>query len=385
MKPIHVLVLITVLDRAGAETVAMNYMRNVDRNIIKYDFLINRPERAPYEDEIEAMGGKVYHMGGLFPGKIRAYKKEFQAFLKEHPEYKIIHSHLEERSYYALKIAKEMGIPIRICHGHSHPTSFNVKLPARYLYKYAMRKYYTHGMACSKDVAKWLFGKVAAKDTKIIRNAIDTSVFKGDAEIAKEVREELGLEGKLVIGHVGRFTKVKNQKYLVDIFAEIHRRIPESVLLLVGGGDNPTENKYKEKVKERIAEMRLQSAVKFLGVRDDIHRVLQAMDVLVMPSTNEGFPVTLVEAQSVGVKCVVSDVIDQNINLTGGVQFLPLELRSSVWATRIIQYIKKPMKDKSYKVRDKGYDIRHNARKLQEFYVSEVKKQMNLEARKSRM
>lgn len=385
MKPIHVLVLITVLDRAGAETVAMNYMRNVDRDIIKYDFLINRPEKSPYEDEIEAMGGKVYHMSRIYPGKIGTYKKEFQEFLEEHPYYQIIHSHLEERSYYALKIAKRMGVPIRICHGHSHPTKVNLKLPARYFYKYVMRKYYTHSMACSNEVAEWLFGSAAARKTIILKNAVDTAVFRQDAEVAKEIRKELDIEDKLVIGHIGRFTKVKNQKFLVDIFAEIHRRIPNSVLLLVGGGDNAAENKYKEKVKARITEMRLDSAVKFLGVRDDVHRIMQGMDVLVMPSVSEGFPVTLIEAQSVGLKCVVSDVINQKINMTGGVQFLPLELRASVWATRTLQYIKKPIKDASYKVKDAGYDIQHNAKWLQNFYISEMKKYNMIREKKPKM
>lgn len=383
MKPIRVLVLITVLDRAGAETVAMNYMRNIDRDKIKYDFLVNRPERSPYEDEVEALGGKVYHMGGLYPGNIHKYKREFREFLKGHPYYQVIHSHLEERSYFALKIAEEMGVPIRICHGHSHPNRLNVKLPARYCLKYLVRRHCTHTMACSKEVAEWLFGKSGATRAKIMKNAIDTSMFKADPEIAKAARQEFGFEDKLVVGHVGRFTPVKNQRFLIDIFAEIHRRIPNSVLLLVGGGDNAAENKYREKVKERVKEMRIQDAVVYAGLRDDVHRVMQAMDVLVMPSTSEGFPVTLVEAQSLGIKCVVSDVISQKVNLTGIIQYLPLELRSSVWATRILKYMNKPIKDTSYKVVDKGYDIHNNAKWLEGYYISELKKHRINEAAKA--
>ena len=110
---------------------------------------------------------------------------------------------------------------------------------------------------------------------------------------------------------------------------------------------------------------------------------MQTMDVLVMPSISEGFPVTLVEAQSVGLKCVVSDVITQNVNLTGNVQFLPLELRASVWATKILKYVNKPIKDTSYKVVDAGYDIHSNVNGLQRFYISEYKKQMIVEASKN--
>lgn len=382
MKPIHVLVLITVMDRAGAETMAMNYMRNIDRNIIKYDFLINRPEKSDFEDEIESLGGKVYHMTSLYPQNLRRYQKEFREFLREHPYYQIIHSHLEERSYYALKIATEVGIPVRICHGHSHPTRFNWKLPARYYLKFMMRKYYTHAMACSKDVAKWLYGEAKAKNAIIMKNAVDTSVFKKNVEKAKEVREEFGIEDKVVIGHVGRFAKEKNQKFLVDIFSEIHRRNPNSVLMLVGGGDNKAENHYKEKIKDRVREMRLESSVIFTGVRADIERVMQAFDVFVMPSISEGFPVTLVEAQSIGIRCVVSDEVSQKCNLTGNVEFLPLELRASVWAGRIMKFLAKPLPETAYKVVDKGYDVKSSVKKLQSFYISEVKKSKLAEASK---
>lgn len=383
MKPIHVLVLITVMDRAGAETMAMNYMRNIDRNIIKYDFLINRPEKSDYEDEIEKLGGTVYHMSSLYPNNIFRYQKEFREFLTEHPYYQVIHSHLEERSYFAFKIAAQMGIPVRICHGHSHPTRFNIKLPARYFLKFIMRKYYTHAMACSRDVARWLFGEEGAKKAMIMKNAVDTSLFRRDVDAEKEIREEFGIEDKLVIGHVGRFVKEKNQKFLVDIFSEIHRRNPDSVLLLVGGGENRAESRYKEKIKERVQEMRLESSVIFAGVRNDIERIMQTFDVLVMPSISEGFPVTLVEAQSIGIRCVVSDEISPSCNLSGNVEFFPLELRASVWAGRILKLLSQPVTESSYKVVDKGYDVRSSVRKLQKFYITEVKKCKLLESAKS--
>lgn len=107
MEPIHVLVLDTVMDRGGAEAMIMNYMRNIDRDIIKFDFLTNRDYRAAYEDEIEQLGGKIYHMCPMYPKYFRQYKKEVYNFLKEHPEYKIVHSNLEERSYFPLKEAKK--------------------------------------------------------------------------------------------------------------------------------------------------------------------------------------------------------------------------------------------------------------------------------------
>ena len=82
MKKINVLVLITVMDRAGAETMMMNYLRNINREKIHMDFLINREQKADYEDETEKLGGRIYHMCPIYPGKFHRYKKEFRNFLE---------------------------------------------------------------------------------------------------------------------------------------------------------------------------------------------------------------------------------------------------------------------------------------------------------------
>lgn len=373
MKPIRVLVLIDQMDRTSAATMVMNYMRHIDRDKIKYDFLVNREARSDYEDEIKALGGNVYHMSPLYLNKLGQYKKQFRYFLAEHGEYDIIHSHLEERSYYALKIAKEMGIEIRICHGHSRPTYMNWKRPIRCILKYKVRSYCTYGMACSLEVAKWLFGLDKSQRAYILKNAIDTDKFRKDGIIARQVREELGLGDNYVIGHVGRFTRHKNHKKLLDIFAELHRRIPNSKLVIVGGGNSAKEIDYKEKIARRAREMQLMDAVIFTGVRDDVERVMQAFDVFVLPSLHEGFPVTLIEAQAAGIKCVVSDEVDLQCNLTGDMEFLPLALRSSMWANTIIRMLNRSFEDKSASVREKGYDIVECAKMLENLYIEMMK------------
>ena len=144
MEPIHVLVLDTVMDRGGAEAMIMNYMRNIDRDVIKFDFLTNRDYRAAYEDEIEALGGKVYHMCPMYPKYFGQYKREVREFLKAHPEYKIIHSNLEERSYFALKEAKKLGVSVRISHSHNRPLGFDLKLLVRYYFRFMLKFYNTH-------------------------------------------------------------------------------------------------------------------------------------------------------------------------------------------------------------------------------------------------
>ncbi|MBR3645131.1 MAG: glycosyltransferase [Lachnospiraceae bacterium] len=369
MKPIRVLVLIERMDRASVATMAMNYMRYTDRDKIKYDFLVNREAHSDYEEEIKELGGQVYHMSPIYVNKLRQYKKQFRYFLAEHGEYDIIHSHLEEKSYWALKIAKEMGVKIRICHGHNRPTYMNLMRPVRAYLKHRVRPYCTHGLACSEEVAKWLFGRRLGRQAFVLKYAIDTEKFRQDVIAGMQVREELNLGKGLVIGHIGRFAKYKNHKKLLDVFAEVRRRIPDAKLVIVGGGNSPHEVSYKEKIARRAREMQLSESIVFTGIRDDVERIIQCFDVFVMPSFHEGFPLALIEAQAAGIKCVVSDEIDLECNITGDVEFLPLALRSSMWSNTIIRIYNKQMEDKSGLVKEKGYDIRDSAGTLEQLYI----------------
>lgn len=341
-EKIYVLVLITVMDRAGAETMMMNYLRNIDRNKIQMDFLINRAEQSDYEKEIGSLGSKVYHMSPLYPGKFHRYKKEFRNFLRKHPEYQIIHSHLEERSYYALKIAKEEGVPVRIAHAHSVPKGHDMKMIMRRYFRKKLRKYYTHALACGEKPARWLFGNT--EHVTIMKNAIDTDVFHYDENVRAKIRKSLKIKEKeLVIGHIGRFVEEKNQMFLVDIFNEVHNQCPNSRLLFIGGGKPKAEVKYKEKVRKKVRELGLGSKVQFLGIRKDISELLQGIDVLVMPSVSEGFPVVLVEAQSVGTPCLVSDVISNEVNVTGELQYQDIEQDAVEWANKILSMVQDNM------------------------------------------
>ena len=368
-EKIHVLVLITVMDRAGAETMMMNYLRNIDRDKIQMDFLINRVGNADYQKEIESLGSKVYHMCPMYPGKFHQYKKEFRRFLREHPWYTIIHSHLEERSYFALKIAKEEGVPVRIAHAHSVPQGKNLKMLMRLYFRKRLGKYYTHAFSCGEKPAEWLFG--TTEGVTIMKNAIDTEAFQYHEMIRKEIRQSLKIkENQLVIGHIGRFIQEKNQLFLVEIFHEVNKQCPDSKLLLIGGGKPKAEIKYKEKVKKKVEETGLGSKVQFLGVREDIEKLMQGIDVLVMPSFSEGFPVTLVEAQSAGVPCVVSDAVSNQVNVTGEIQYKSLAEDSIEWANKILSMAGADTvrEDMGEKVARSGLDIKENAKWLEAFY-----------------
>lgn len=367
---IKVLVLIPQMNRTGKATIAMNYLRFSDSDRVTFDFLVNHMGQGDYEREIEELGGRVYHMGPIKKFRMGAYKKELRAFLKKHPDYDVIHSHLEDKSLFALKIAAEMKIPVRICHAHSHPTYINQRSFERYCLKHLVRKYTTHRIACSRDVAKWMFGSKGAMDCLILKNAIDTEKFKYDETVRMLARKELKIKDELVIGHIGSFKRIKNHRKLLHIFAEVKRRNSNSKLVIIGGGDSKKEVAYRERFMQRVRTMQLQDSVIFTGVRSDVERIMQAFDVFLLPSYSEGFPVTLVEAQSMGIRCVVSDEISPVCDIVGNTEFLPLVLRASMWANRILKISKEDKKDYGCKVKNAGYDIRDNVGVLMDYYES---------------
>lgn len=371
--PLRVLVLDTVMDRGGAETMMMNYLRHFDRSKVTYDFLVNRDYRAAYEDEIEALGGRIYRMCPMYPQYFARYKREFRAFLKQHPEYRIIHSNLEERSYFPLRVAAEQGVPVRIAHAHNRPVGFNLKSIFREYFRMRLPKYVTHMFACGTEAGDWLFGENNRGRVIQQRNAIDTSAYRYDSAIARQVREEFGVTdpNTFVLGHVGRFFPQKNHVFLIDIFAQVHKQHPNSVLWLVGGGE--LNDELKNQIKAKVKELGLTDAVTFLGVRSDVNRLVQGMDSFVLPSLYEGLPVTMIEAQSSGLPCTISDRVPKQCDVTGNVQIIGLDDSPSQWAKKIWdQY---SAHDKSERangadiVTDAGFDIKANAEWLQKFYV----------------
>ena len=372
-KRINVLVLITAMDRAGAETMMMNYLRHIDRDKIHMDFVVNREYESDYEKEIKELGSKVYHLSPIYPNTVRKYKKEFKKFLKEHPNYDVIHSNLEERSAYPLAIAKKAGIDLRIVHAHSNLKHVDIKYLFRLYLRKKLRGKYTHSFACSTGTAKWLFGD--DKRTIIVRNAIDTDQFKYDENLRRKAREELGIDDEtILIGHVGRFSYEKNHKYLLRTFAEVNKMKPKSKLVLIGGGKNKSELNLKKEIIKTIDDLNLKDKVIMLGVRDDMPYIMQAIDIFALPSLSEGFPLTLMEAQALGLKCIVSDQVPKECNVTGEVKYLSVNTppEEAAWELLLLKDKKVDPVEMNRKVKAAGYDIKTNAMWLERVYSKAI-------------
>ncbi len=360
---LRVLQCVNNMHRAGLETMLMNYYRNIDRTKVQFDFLTHRKEHSDYDDEIEALGGRIYRAPRLYPQNYPAYFRYMKAFFREHPEYKIVHSHIDAMSYLPLLAAKKANIPVRIAHSHSSGIDRDFKYPLKQYYRHRLGNVATHCFACGEVAGEFLF---RGREYTVVPNAVDPLLFQYNATVRQQKREELALGERLVIGHVGRLTYPKNHGFLLQVFAKLLEKRPDSILLLVGSGEKEQE------LKNKAADLGIASAVRFLGNRSDVNELYQAMDVFVMPSHFEGIPLVGIEAQFADLPCLFSDGVPKEVCFGEHCQFRSLSTPISQWVEDILS-----LADKAERENDiicSPYDIKTAAIELQARY-GEIEKE----------
>jgi glycosyltransferase involved in cell wall biosynthesis len=279
-------------------------------------------------------------------------------FFREHPEYRIIHSHIDTMSFLPLLAGKMAGVPVRIAHSHGTSLDRDAKYPLKQLFRLGLGSVATHYFSCGQAAGEFLFGE---KDFRVIANAIDAQRFFYDPMVRQNKRAELSLDGKLVVGHVGRFCYPKNHGFLIDIFARVAEKESSAMLLLVGTGEKEAE------IRQKTQELGLQDRVMFLGSRGDVNELYQVMDVFLMPSLFEGVPMVGVESQFAGVPCLFSNKVPQEVMFTERCEFVPLESTAEQWADRVLYWA---LQQRSgVQLTDSPYDIRYAGRILEQYYL----------------
>lgn len=341
----------------------MNLYHGIDRTRMQFDFIANARETAySYVSEISRLGGNVYFVPELRLRNLRKYIAAWKKLLQDHPEWKIIHGHHTSTAFIYLKLAKNSK-RVTIAHSNIAGGDFSVKSAVKRLLRYPLRYLADYLFACSDGAAKWMFGS-KAKRALILKNSIDTAQYTFNAQAREEKRKELQLGGRFVIGHVGRFRRMKNHTFLLKVFKEVHETDENAVLLLVGDG------RLRRKLEKRVKRLGLTDNVVFAGIRKDVPQLLQAMDVFVFPSLYEGIPMALVEAQASGLPCVVSQNIHPQIKITDGLLFMSLRKPPKEWAKAVLALKSRKRSDTSGEVKRAGYDMRENAKVLESFYQS---------------
>lgn len=366
---LRILHVIGIMSRGGAETLLMNLYRNINREQIQFDFAVHSSQTGTYDDEIRLMGGKIIYFPHYNGRNHFIYKKKWELFLQNHPEYLIIHGHLRSTAAIYLNIAKQYG---RITIAHSHSTSsrgnYLNKLVKCFM-QFPIRHIADYFFACSNLAGIWLFGQKVCAGSRfyILNNAIDSEKFIFSEEIRNKVRKEFNIENTFVIGHVGNFDCTKNHSFIIDIFEAISHKYKESSLVLIGGGSP----ELIKKIKKAACQKGLRESIRFLGIRNDVNELLNAFDVFLFPSIHEGLGIAAVEAQANGLKCVLSDRIPSEVKMSENLEFLSLKSSSDFWAEQILVYkdgyIRKNMQET---IKQAGYDISYTALWLTNFYLN---------------
>jgi len=372
--PVRIAHIVGKMSFGGAESVVLNYFRNIDREKTQFDFIVLEESDLPCKSEIESLGGKIIIIPSY--NKILSHLKELKRVFKEN-NYKVVHSHINTLSVLPLCIAKMCGIKIRIAHVHS---TAGKAQPVRNIIKYILRPFSkifpTNYFACTKYAGNWLFGERAFTEKGVvINNAVDVEKFKYDENIRTELRQKLKIENKFVIGHVGRFVKVKNQGFIVDIFNEIQKENNNSVLLFIGDKYGSTGDKYAstfEELKCKVKNLNLEDKVIFLPPRTDIYKIYQAFDLFLFPSLYEGLGMVLIEAQIAGLPCIASDVIPVDAKISDLVTFLSLNETAGYWAKKCLEFSNIKRKNYIDEAKKSGFDIVEEAKKLEKIYTSYI-------------
>ena len=280
---IRVLHSVSNMDRAGIETMLMNYYRHMDRSKIQFDFLCNKQKIGAYEEEIRALGGKIYRTPGLNPAKYPRYLRYMKKLFQENPDCRIVEAHNGAFGAYALNAARHCGIPVRILHAHGASIGKDWKLPLKLLCRAVLPLSTTERFTCGEAAAKCYFTEKKARnrDYILIPNAIEIEKFTFDVKLREKIRSDNDLDGKHVVGHVGRFSYEKNHTFLLETFACLKQQDPRACLVLIGDGEGMAA---AQAATERLG---IADSVRFLGNIPNVNEWYQAFDVFVLPSVRE--------------------------------------------------------------------------------------------------
>jgi len=323
----RLLCIVGSMNAGGAETLLMKIYRQLDRSKYQMDFAVAVSEEGIYDREIKSYGGRIYHISPKSAGLVKNFNDIKKLVHKEQYE-SVLRVSQHSLSALELLAAWMGGAKIRGFRSSNSNTTTGggMDLKLHKLCMFMPRLFANVRIAPSTEAAEFMFGKGCIKKGKavLLHNAVDVDYFSYKETGRQKIREEFHIEDKFVVGHIGRFNQQKNHSFLLDVFAEVVKQLDDAVLMLVGKGE------LEQNIKEKAMQLGIQDKVIFTGIRQDIPDLLSAMDIFVFPSLYEGMPNTVIEAQANGLKCIVADTITREADISGLVEYLPLDIKTWV-------------------------------------------------------
>ena len=358
--------------KGGITQYALRNWKHIDKSKFCFDW-VTLDKSLSFEDDLVKQGCRVYHLSCRQEDDEPRFRSEMETIFANN--YDAIHLHTGYwRGFLAEELAIKAGIPQIIVHAHS--TGVDVSdsvereklITAHNIWKEQFNvNLATHFTACSNLAAEFLFGEqILSNKILILKNAVDTEKYSYDEVTRKKLREEMGLNENYVILQPARLEYQKNHVFTLNLFAKVIDILPSAILLLVGDGQ------LREDLEKLAFELGISNNVRFFGFREDIPSILQASDLVIMPSRFEGLAISAIEAQCSGCWCLFSENITPEIIVSSNAERLPLD--ENIWRDRIINIAETGYNrcDRSSEIKEAGYSLHHQIKVLERLYSQSV-------------
>jgi glycosyltransferase involved in cell wall biosynthesis len=306
-KP-KILMLLNSFEIGGAEKLLVYFIKSLQHNFKNIQIAVLE-NKGQLKNEFERLNIPIYNLHYKGKGNDFSLILKLIAILKKE-NIDILHTHNIGPHFYGSLASLIANTSFKVHTQHGIPVNFNLKSKMKHRF---LDKKSDVLIAVSDDVNQYLQNKWRPKSRLL---TIHNGIAKIKITKAKnDILEELNIpNNSKIIGHVGRLSKVKNQELLLIIFAKLKREYNDIYLVIVG--DGPLMNSLKKQAES----LRIKDKVRMLGPRNDIPDILQIFDIFIMPSLSEGISIALLEAMSLSIPPVVSnvggnlEVINNNIN-----------------------------------------------------------------------
>lgn len=346
----------------GIESRLIDWYSNIDRNEIQFLVIKLNNKETDKIEELRQLGGKDYSVVPFNLKSIYKFLKTNAEIIKtERPN--IIHAHNTETGFFILLLARLYGVETRILHARNTGFPDASQKIVRYILHILSPIYATDYWACSKEAALWGFGKLRARKSVIINNGINLNHYVANDSLRRIMRENYGVSEKNVIGTVGRFAYAKNLMFLLDVFAEICKMDSNTVLMLVGDGEQ------KKELEKACTNKGIANRVIFVGMVNDVWNYYRVFDVFVGTSLLEGFGTTAIEAQASGLPTVISSGFPETTVVAPYAKRLELSLGVEKWADEIKKSMNNSRSNEGIKyVKTAGFDAKDVSDYIENFY-----------------
>ena len=335
-----VLIATGTMNAGGAETLIMEQLRQKSENI-EYILLIHNLGNVVegiYDAEIKSMGVPIINIGSVGYLGQRKYIEEFCKIVKDYGPFDVIHSHLNAVGGVISKAAKKAGIKNRIVHCHADIT-FKGNIVSRTIDELKLQfmrmyidRYATDYWACSKEAAKRLFYLKRIPDSVVIPNIIDVSKYLKKSDSKEKAKEKFGLQGRLVIGAVGRIARIKNYEFVIDLLNTLKKNGIIADFVCFGRVVNED---YYNGILEKAKQLGIIEQLHFLGNSVDVAFDIHCFDIFVMPSYSEGFGMAAIEAQAAGIPSIASTGVPNIVDVKAGlIDFVSID-DIELWVEKI--------------------------------------------------